>query len=198
MADHLIERDFPLAQQAENPYQALLEEAIERQALLIAKWQSVGFIHGVMNTDNMLVCGETIDYGPCAFMDFYNPQACFSSIDRDKRYAYQKQAEIAHSNLSCLAQSLMPILDEDEEQSLSIAQAALQKFTVDYEQAYSREMHSKFGFSESNTGTESFINTFMEQMAAQGVDFTQTFRHLADLASKDGDASEKIDCQLPD
>ncbi len=131
LARHVIERHYPAAQHSDNPVLALLEGVIARQAQLIAQWQLLGFIHGVMNTDNMLICGETIDYGPCAFMDQFNPDQVFSSIDHGGRYAYRKQPGIAHWNLSCLAQALLPVLHEDQERAVELAQHAHQCLSRD-------------------------------------------------------------------
>ena len=121
LSEHVIARHFPDAAQADNPILAMLQMVIARQAGLIARWQALGFIHGVMNTDNMLLCGETIDYGPCAFMDNFNPAQVYSSIDTGGRYAYRNQPGIAHWNLSRLAQSLLPLLHTEEEQAIALA-----------------------------------------------------------------------------
>ena len=193
LADHVIARDFPHLQRADAPYLSLLQETLARQADLIAQWMSVGFIHGVMNTDNMLICGETIDYGPCAFMDDYNPAACFSSIDRGGRYAYKNQPAIAHWNLSWFAQSLLPLLDSDQERALAMAQEALDEFPVLYEAAYNRKLHDKFGFAEPSEDTLRFIEAFLGHLAAQSGDFTLAFRRLAELA----DDPEQQDKSVP-
>ncbi|MDA9285534.1 YdiU family protein, partial [Pseudomonadales bacterium] len=120
LADHVINRHYPAAAQAENPYLVLLESVISRIATLVSQWQQVGFIHGVLNTDNMLLSGETVDYGPCAFMDSFDPTKVYSAIDRGSRYAYQKQPEIAHWNLMVLAQSLLPLIDADQAQAVTL------------------------------------------------------------------------------
>ncbi|MEJ6539731.1 MAG: YdiU family protein, partial [Halioglobus sp.] len=124
LSHHVIDRHYPDAKSSDNPVLAMLEAIISRQAQLMAHWQLLGFIHGVMNTDNMLVCGETIDYGPCAFMDQFNPDQVFSSIDHAGRYAYRQQPAIAHWNLSVLAQALLPILDNEQERAVALAQKA--------------------------------------------------------------------------
>jgi len=130
LADHVIERHFPEVRERENPVLGLLEKVIAGQAALIAHWQLLGFIHGVMNTDNMLLCGETIDYGPCAFMDQFNPEQVYSSIDHGGRYAYANQPRIAHWNLAAFAQTLLPLLGEDEETAVAAAQAVTGVETV--------------------------------------------------------------------
>jgi len=191
LADHLIARDFPEALESANPYRDLLAGAIARQAQLIAQWQLVGFIHGVMNTDNMLICGETVDYGPCAFMDSYHPDTCFSSIDHGKRYAYKNQPAIGHWNLSWLAQSLLPLLDQDEERAIAAAQEALDSFSQLYQHAYTAGMHRKFGLESPSRESHQFIEDFMAQLASEGLDYTLAFRHLADLTdSSDGGGVE--------
>ena len=128
LADHVIARHYPQAAQAERPYRALLELVTRRQAALIAHWLLVGFIHGVMNTDNMSIAGETIDYGPCAFMDAYDPAAVFSSIDRHGRYAYGNQPRIATWNLARLAETLLPLLADDDAQAIAQAEEVLAGF----------------------------------------------------------------------
>jgi len=203
LADHLIERDFPIARQADNPYLALLEQAVARQAQLIAQWQLVGFIHGVMNTDNMLVCGETIDYGPCAFMDSYDPQACYSSIDQGKRYAYRNQPVIAQWNLSWLAQSLLPVLiaaegpGVDDKQVIGRAQAILDDFSRQYETAYSLGLHRKLGIGVPSEASAQLAEALLAQMTTQQLDFTLTFRRLADLADPQGDQMGSVNYPLP-
>ena len=128
LADYTLKRHFPDVEADENPYLSLLQEVIKRQAELIAKWQLVGFIHGVMNTDNMAISGETIDYGPCAFMDVYDPATVFSSIDRQGRYAYGNQPSIAGWNLARFAETLLPLLDDNQEQAVELAQEQITQF----------------------------------------------------------------------
>ena len=198
LADHLIDRDFPEAGIADNPYLALLEHAIGRQAALIAQWQLAGFIHGVMNTDNMLICGETVDYGPCAFMDRYDPDTCFSSIDHGKRYAYKNQPGIAQWNLAWLAQALLPLIDEDEEKAIAIAKAALARFSDQFEHAFEAGLHRKFGMVEISDESRRFTADFLAQMAATGRDFTLAFRHLADMAAVDSAPETRVDYMLGD
>lgn len=199
LADHVIERDFPQARQSDNPYLALLREAISRQAQLIAQWQLVGFIHGVMNTDNMLVCGETIDYGPCAMMDHYDPEACFSSIDHGKRYAYRNQPAIAHWNLSWLAQALLPLLTEvvgDPDLALAQAQVVLDGFVGEYEQAWNLGLHRKLGLAAMNETSVALTVKLLAVMAEHRLDMTLTFRRLADLTAP-GRTAQAVDYPLP-
>jgi len=198
LADHVIERDFPQARQSANPYLTLLEQAVARQAKLIAQWQLVGFIHGVMNTDNMLVCGETIDYGPCALMDHYDPEACFSSIDQGKRYAYKNQPAIAHWNLSWLAQSLLPLVADvvgDPQKAVELAQTALDSFVGLYQTAWQHGLHRKLGLAQVDEESMELAEALLSQMAEQRLDLTLTFRCLADKAAPD--SKQMVDYALP-
>jgi uncharacterized protein YdiU (UPF0061 family) len=136
LADHVIARHYPDAVDAANRYRTLLDLVISRQAALMAKWQAVGFIHGVMNTDNMSIAGETIDYGPCAFMDAYHPETVYSSIDKIGRYAYGNQPRIAQWNLARLAETLLPLLAEDKDAAVKEAQEAIDEFATNFETAY--------------------------------------------------------------
>jgi len=182
LADHVIQRHYPEAAQADNPYRALLDSVIAQQAGLIASWQSVGFIHGVMNTDNMLLSGETIDYGPCAFMDAFDPATVFSSIDHNGRYAYANQPGIAHWNLAGLAQALLPLLDPEQEKALVSAQDSINAFPALYEDAYLQGMRRKLGLSGSAAEDPALIQDFLAIMAEEEADFTLTFRRLSELA----------------
>ncbi|MCK9564314.1 MAG: YdiU family protein [Bacteroidales bacterium] len=199
LADHVIGRDFPQARQSDNPYLTLLEQAVARQAKLIAQWQLVGFIHGVMNTDNMLVCGETIDYGPCALMDHYDPEACFSSIDQGRRYAYRNQPAIAHWNLSWLAQSLLPLLTEavgDPQKAVELAQTALDSFVGQYETAWNLGLHRKLGLAQMDDESAGLAEALLSRMAEERLDLTLTFRRLADLAAPHN-RDQAVDYSLP-
>lgn len=182
LADYVIARHYPEAQGEERPYRALLDSVIARQAELIARWLGVGFIHGVMNTDNMSIAGETIDYGPCAFMDAYHPGTVYSSIDRGGRYAYGNQPRIAQWNLSRLAQSLLPLLDEDQDKALEEAQAAIDAFPERFEQAYLGRFRAKLGLLQTHADDADLIAALLEAMAETGADFTNSFRILCDLA----------------
>ena len=180
LADHVIARHYPAAADSSNPYLALLEAVIKRVAGLVSDWQCVGFIHGVLNTDNMLLSAETIDYGPCAFMDTYDSAQVYSSIDRGSRYAYNKQPKIAHWNLIVLAQSLLPLLQEDPEQAVSLARGALEAFSLQFQQNHLAGMGRKIGLDQAIPGDEILMRDLMSLMEADALDFTLTFRQLSD------------------
>jgi len=180
LADYVIARHYPEAEVEKRPYRALLDAVIDRQSRLIAQWLGVGFIHGVMNTDNMSIAGETIDYGPCAFMDAYHPGRVYSSIDRNGRYAYGNQPRIAQWNLSRLAQSLLPLIDEDQGKAVEEAQAAVDAFPERFEQAYLERFRSKLGLLEAHPGDADLIEDLLQAMAETGADFTNGFRALCD------------------
>jgi uncharacterized protein YdiU (UPF0061 family) len=189
LADHVIARHSPEAAGAANPYRALLEHVIARQADLIAKWLLVGFIHGVMNTDNMSIAGETIDYGPCAFMDSYDPATVYSSIDSFGRYAYGNQPRIARWNLARLAEALLPLLDEDKEAAVQQANEALDGFGARFEAAYAEGIRRKLGLLQDQPDDLSLVQGLLENMAQNGADFTLTFRRLCEAAvNPDADA----------
>ncbi len=183
LADYVIQRHFPDAANESNPILALLESAISRQAQLMAKWQLTGFIHGVMNTDNMLLCGETIDYGPCAFMDDFNPDKVFSSIDHNGRYAYRNQPGIAHWNLSCLAQCLLPLLHDDKDEALALAQEAVDAFPEQFMEAHNRDIANKLGLTELVDDDTTLVEELFQHMEDHQLDFTLTFRRLADTCN---------------
>ena len=182
LADHVIARHYPSAGETQRPYRALLDAVIAAQANLVARWLLVGFIHGVMNTDNVSIAGETIDYGPCAFMDAYNPATVFSSIDRMGRYAYGNQPQIAHWNLTRLAETLLPLLDEDQNAAMEQAQVALATFSSVFQQAYYRRLRRKFGLWFEEDGDVELINTLLTRMVENQVDFTLFFRALGQAA----------------
>jgi uncharacterized protein YdiU (UPF0061 family) len=193
LADHVIARHYPDVAGAERPYQALLEAVVARQADLVARWLLVGFIHGVMNTDNTSVAGETIDYGPCAFMDAYDPATVFSSIDLGGRYAYGNQPRIAQWNLARLAETLLPLLGGDEESVLAAAREALSAFNPRFESAYLGGLRRKIGLSAAEReGDVELAQDLLKRMAENGADFTLTFRRLGDAAGagpEKGDAA---------
>lgn len=178
LADYTLQRHFPVEADAENPYLRLIQEVIQRQAALISKWQLVGFIHGVMNTDNMAISGETIDYGPCAFLDVYDPATVFSSIDREGRYAYGNQPSIAGWNLARFAETLLPLLHEDEGQAVNLAQDALAEFPKLYRRHWLSGMRAKLGICTEEQEDESLIENLLEMMYQQKADYTNTFRSL--------------------
>ncbi|WP_044732326.1 protein adenylyltransferase SelO [Geobacillus kaustophilus] len=178
LADYALERHFPSFEATENRYLFLLEQVIERQAELIAKWQLVGFVHGVMNTDNMTISGETIDYGPCAFMDTYSPATVFSSIDTEGRYAYGNQPYIGGWNLARFAESLLPLLDENEEKAIALAQEALDQYPKRYHCHWLSGMRAKLGLTEEQEGDEALAADLLRMMEAHCADYTNTFRVL--------------------
>ncbi|NHO67817.1 YdiU family protein [Aestuariicella hydrocarbonica] len=180
LADHVISRHYPEAGQAANPYVSLLSQVVEAQAKLIAQWQSIGFIHGVMNTDNMLVSGETVDYGPCAFMENYDPETVFSSIDHAGRYAYSNQPPIAHWNLAWLAQSLLPLVDSDETKAIQLVQEALDNFKEQFLYHYNQRMCAKIGVAQVSEEANELVAELLAIMAKHQVDFTLGFRVLAE------------------
>lgn len=187
LADYVIHRLYPHAQQAENPYLSLLENVIERQAKLIAHWMQIGFIHGVMNTDNMNVSGETIDYGPCAFMDAFDPVKTFSSIDCQGRYAFANQAPMGHWNLTRFAETLLPLLDKDQERSIAIARAALDTFANHHQTEVDWRFTAKIGIEGGNADDVNLVETLLAAMAAGNADFTLVFRHLSDALASGSD-----------
>ncbi len=190
LADYAIARHYPEAATAENPYAALLAGVVGRQAELVAKWLLIGFIHGVMNTDNSSISGETIDFGPCAFMDAYNPGTVFSSIDHAGRYAYGNQPRIAHWNLARLAETLLPLVAADEEAAMTTAKAVIAEFAPRFEAAYLGGLNRKIGLSQAREGDQVLVQALLKAMAENEADFTLTFRRLADAAvSPDGDAA---------
>ncbi|UQZ36223.1 YdiU family protein [Paenibacillus sp. PK3_47] len=178
LADYTINRHYKDAQSEENPYLALLQRVIRRQAELIAKWQLVGFIHGVMNTDNMAISGQSIDYGPCAFMDVYDPATVFSSIDRQGRYAYGNQPEIAGWNLARFAETLLPLLHEDEEQAVRIAEEAVSDFYEIFNRKWLAGMRSKLGIFNEEPEDEHLVQELLTVMHNHRADYTHTFRAL--------------------
>ncbi|GEP04653.1 protein adenylyltransferase SelO [Methylobacterium oxalidis] len=186
LADHVLDRHYPDCAGSEAPYRALLAEVAGRQADLVARWLLVGFIHGVMNTDNMSVAGETIDYGPCAFMDAYDPRTVFSSIDQRGRYAYANQPQIALWNLTRLAEALLPLLAEDETRAVAEAEAALAAFAPRFEAAYRGGLARKLGLGEAREGDAALAQDLLSQMAENQADFTLTFRNLCAAAEESG------------
>jgi uncharacterized protein YdiU (UPF0061 family) len=186
LADYVIERNYPEVATAEQPYVALLAAVITRQAQLIARWMQFGFIHGVMNTDNMSIAGETIDYGPCAFMDGYKHQRVFSSIDRQGRYAYNSQPGIGVWNLVRLAETLLPLLAESPDDAVTIATTHLETYKGQYEAAWLAGMRAKCGLTagvESDEQDKALIEALLDLMDNNEADFTLTFYHLARLGA---------------
>jgi serine/tyrosine/threonine adenylyltransferase len=182
LADHVIARHCPQAAMAEHPYRALLDAVLVRQADLIAHWMLVGFIHGVMNTDNTSIAGETIDYGPCAFMDTFNPATVFSSIDHAGRYAYGNQPRIAQWNLTRFAETLLPLLGQNEDDAVAAAKETLGRFAQRFQKAYVRGLQRKLGLGKAREEDVDLAQDLLTLMAENGADFTLTFRRLCDAA----------------
>lgn len=178
LADYALNRHFPEVETDENRYLSLFKQVMKRQAELIAKWQLVGFIHGVMNTDNMTISGETIDYGPCAFMDQYDQATVFSSIDMKGRYAYGNQAKIGGWNLARFAETLLPLLHENQEQAVNMAQDAISNFMELYHRNWLAGMRAKLGIFNEEEQDVSLINELLSMMEKHRADYTNTFRAL--------------------
>jgi serine/tyrosine/threonine adenylyltransferase len=179
LADYTINRHYVACKESENPYLAFLNAVIAKQAALVAQWMHIGFIHGVMNTDNMSISGETIDYGPCAFMDHYHPETVFSSIDRQGRYAYGNQPPIAQWNLARFAETLLPLIDQDPDKAIELASQAINSFSDQFQMAWLQGMRKKIGlFNEEPTDID-LINDLLALMQKNKADYTLTFRHLS-------------------
>ncbi|WWU64195.1 YdiU family protein [Clostridium baratii] len=178
LADYTLKRHFKEIENEENPYFSLLKEVIKRQAELIAKWQLVGFIHGVMNTDNMTISGETIDYGPCAFMDTYDPETVFSSIDIYGRYAYKNQPNMAVWNLARFAETLLPLLSTDQDEAINLAEDALAEFSEIFKNNWISGMRAKLGIFNEEAEDEELIKNLLSIMQKYKADYTNTFRAL--------------------
>jgi uncharacterized protein YdiU (UPF0061 family) len=190
LSDHTRLRHYPELTGTAEPHRALLEAVIDRQAALIARWMLAGFIHGVMNTDNMALSGETIDFGPCAFMDTYDPETVFSSIDRQGRYAYGNQARIAHWNLARLAETFVPLLDDDATSGVEIAKEILGIFAERFESYWLGGMRQKLGLFDSEPADLHLVRELLAWMARERRDFTNTFRDLNPATPGEGDFVE--------
>jgi len=182
LADYVNDRHYPGAAEAERPYLALLQAVVERQALLVARWMNVGFIHGVMNTDNTAISGETIDFGPCAFMDAYDPATVFSAIDEVGRYAYANQPAIAQWNLARFAETLLPILDPNSDRAVELASEAISAFAARFQAHWTAGMREKLGISSEEEGDVDLVRAWLAAMHQNGADFTLTFRRLCEAA----------------
>ena len=187
LADYVIDRLYPESRETSNPYLTLLEQVLKRQARLMAQWMSFGFIHGVMNTDNTNLSGETIDYGPCAFMDAYHPAKKFSSIDHGGRYAYGNQATIAHWNLARLAETLLPLLADDRDAATDLANDALTTFRPIHQSELQQRFTAKIGLAGEEEESWELAQSLLTTMAETGADFTLTFRHLTAMMSSGDD-----------
>ncbi len=191
LADHAIARHYPEIARSDAPYRALLDGVVERQAALVAPWMHLGFIHGVMNTDNMSISGETIDYGPCAFMEAYDPKTVFSAIDRGGRYAYGNQPAIALWNLTRLAECLLPLLADDSDQAVEIATSSLDRFADLFNASHRAGLIAKMGIGEARDGDADLAQDLLQRMATGHADFTLTFRRLA-YAAEDAGADASV------
>jgi serine/tyrosine/threonine adenylyltransferase len=191
LSGYVIDRHFPEARDSERPPLALLQIVAERQASLIARWMHVGFIHGVMNTDNTALSGETIDFGPCAFMDLYDPKTVFSAIDELGRYAYGNQPTIAQWNLARLAETLVPLLDPDPDWAIELANEAISACTSCFHEHWLAGMRDKLGLSNNEEGDLELAQALLRAMHENAADFTLTFPRLCDAA-----AEEKADAPV--
>lgn len=187
LLDYVITRHYPEAKNTEVPALAALKAITARQAALIAEWMRVGFIHGVMNTDNMALSGETIDYGPCAFMDRYDPNTVFSSIDLGGRYSYTNQPGIAQWNLARLAETLLPLIDADEKKAIELATEVIEDFIEQFETAFLMHMRRKIGLTSSEDGDADLISSLLAAMQKAQSDFTLTFSKLSRIADNPSD-----------
>ena len=176
LADYTMARHYPVVEKED--YLSFFEEVMKKQAALIAKWQLIGFVHGVMNTDNMAISGETIDYGPCAFLDTYDPETVFSSIDQHGRYRFKNQPAIAGWNLTRFAECLIPLVHEDEEQAIELLERVLKKYQAFYETAWSNGMANKLGFEQTNERIQQLAQQLLQTMTEERLDYTNTFRQL--------------------
>ena len=192
LADYAIARHHPAAADADNPYLALLQCVVDAQASLIARWMLVGFIHGVMNTDNMTISGETIDYGPCAFIDAFDPATVFSSIDHGGRYAYGNQPQIAQWNLARLAETLLPLLHDERATAIELATTVLRSFGGRYDDDLTAGMCAKLGLAGGQGEDDALIDDLLALMQAQAVDFTSCFRALASALRGDDDRARAL------
>ncbi|KIA71932.1 hypothetical protein ANMWB30_34500 [Arthrobacter sp. MWB30] len=199
LADHAIERHYPSSSTEGNPYLALLKGVIAVQARLVAQWMLVGFVHGVMNTDNMTVSGETIDYGPCAFMDGFDPGAVYSSIDEQGRYAYRNQPVMAEWNLARFAESLVPLIHDDEERAVALAVEALGGFRQQYSAAWFSGMQAKLGLPEGidDAVASPLVDDLLKLVQEARADYTSFFRNLGEAARGDAEPVRGVLLDLP-
>jgi len=196
LADHVIEKNYPQLGDHKIPYVAFLNAVVERQAALIAQWMQIGFIHGVMNTDNMSITGETIDYGPCAFMDAYQHNQVFSSIDRHGRYAYSNQPSIGLWNLTRLAETLLPLFDEDPQAAVNVAQEVLEGYAERYASHWLAGMQEKCGLTAcidaKGDEDKALIEELLDVMDENRTDFTLTFYYLSRLADQSSEQDKDL------
>ena len=192
LANYAINRHYPHAFETDNPYLAFLEFVVDAQASLVAQWMLVGFIHGVMNTDNVTVSGESIDFGPCAFMDTYDPETVFSSIDHAGRYAYGHQPTITQWNLARFAETLLPLIDGNTDQAIEVATNLLTSFPDRYQTHWEAGMHSKLGLASGKLNDSALVNDFLVLLQVQRVDYTASFRALSSLLRDDASLSREL------
>ena len=185
LADYSINRHFPNIKKSNLRYQTFLESVCDRQAALIAKWMHVGFVHGVMNSDNTSISGETIDYGPCAFMDSYDPATVFSSIDHHGRYAYGNQPNIAQWNIACLGECLLPLIHPDRNKAIGIAEEILDSFQDKFRKYWLSGMYKKIGLTQNEPEDINLLEQLLELMKENKTDYTLTFRYLSDAIEND-------------
>ena len=191
LADYAIERHYPEIKTSPKPYLSFLKAVAEKQAALIAKWMGVGFIHGVMNTDNSSIAGETIDYGPCAFMDNYDPATVFSSIDHHGRYSFGNQSKIAQWNIACLAGCLMALIDDDQTKLKKELGKIIEDFSVKVDNAIAKIMCQKIGLNSKQNNAKTLLNKLLEIMKNNESDYTLTFRYMSDVLGEKGDSNFK-------
>jgi uncharacterized protein YdiU (UPF0061 family) len=192
LADYAIDRHYPELAAAANPYLELLRAVCGRQAALVADWMRIGFVHGVMNTDNTAVSGETIDFGPCAFMDVYDPATVFSSIDSMGRYAYANQPPAAQWNLARFAEALLPLIDADTSRAVDAAGPIVESFQGSFEAHWLSAMRKKLGLAHPEEGDLALIRDWLELMHRNECDYTRTFRTLCDAAESRGGSAEAV------
>ena len=193
LADYTIRRHFPDLSTSDNPYLALIEAVMDRQASLVAHWLMVGFIHGVMNTDNTALCGETIDYGPCAFMDAYDPDTVFSSIDQNGRYAYDRQPQITQWNLARFAETLLPLIHQDSQKAVSMATKTITGFSDIFHRYWLAGMRKKLGLFNQEADDGALVQNLLECMHRYGADFTNTFRDLSSGSLSEASVFQNMD-----
>ena len=184
LADYSIDRHYPDLEQTDNKYLSFFAAVCDKQASLISKWMGLGFVHGVMNTDNMTISGETIDYGPCAFMNTYDPKTVFSSIDHNGRYSYQNQPAILIWNLAKFAETLIPLVDEDEEISVKKLTEVLQLAMPSYQKYFYKEFGEKLGIENIDNDNSKIIDDYLKILHSESIDFTLSFRNLAKIVDK--------------
>ncbi len=184
LADYSIDRHYPDLEQTDNKYLSFFATVCDKQASLISKWMGLGFVHGVMNTDNMTISGETIDYGPCAFMNNYDPKTVFSSIDHNGRYSYQNQPAIVIWNLAKFAETLIPLIDEDEEISVKKLTEVLQLAMPSYQEYFYKEFGEKLGLENIDNDNSKIIDDYLKILHSESIDFTLSFRNLAKIVDQ--------------